>query len=154
MGKAPVRSMPKSAARPKSGIGSMLWLQGMACGAVLTFATPAALLGGTLMAPALIALLADREPGRPVTRAVLLFGGSVSIEPLWRLCLSGDSMATALEIMSDPAMLAFAWIAAAFGWAMCEVLPVLLENGSRLAEAARVAAWKAELKRIEEEWGE
>jgi len=56
--------------------------------------------------------------------------------------------------MSDPAMLALAWIAAAFGWAMCEVLPVVLENGSRLAEAARVAAWKAELKRIEEEWGE
>jgi hypothetical protein len=149
-GKAPGRSQ----ARPKSGIGSMLWLQGMVCGAILTFATPAALLGGTLLAPALIAALADREPGRPVFRAVALFGGAVSLSPLWHLCLSGDSMTTALEILSDPTMLATAWLAAAFGWALCEVLPVLMENGSRLTEAARVSSWKAELKRIEEEWGE
>jgi hypothetical protein len=144
----------RSPAQPKSGIGSMLWLQGMVCGAVLAFATPAALLGGTLMAPALIALLADRDPSRPVFRAVALFGGAVSLTPLWHLCLSGDSMTTALDILSDPAMVAFAWLASAFGWALCEVLPVLMENGSRFAEAARVSAWKAELKRIEEEWGE
>jgi hypothetical protein len=148
-GKAPVRQT----AQPKTGIGSMLWLQGMVCGAILTFATPAALLGGTLLAPALIALLADREPGRPVLRAVLLFGGAVSLDPLWHLGLSGDSMSTALEILSDPTMLAFAWLAAAFGWALCEVLPVLIENASRFAEAARVSSWNAELKRIEDEWG-
>jgi len=148
--KAPARPQ----VRAKSGMGSMIWLQGMVCGAVLTFATPAALVGGTLLAPALLALVADREPGRPIFRAVALFGGAVSLEPLWHLCLSGDSMTTALEILSDPTMLAFAWVASAFGWALCEVLPVLMENAGKFAEASRVAGWKAELKRIEEEWGE
>ncbi len=138
----------------KSARGSMLWLQGMVVGVLLAFATPAALLGGTLLAPALMAYMADRTPGKPVARAVFLFGAAVALGPLWHLCLAGDNMATALEIMSDPVTLAYAWIAAAFAWALCEVLPVIMENIGSYAEAARVAAWEAELKRSEEEWGE
>jgi hypothetical protein len=138
----------------KSRGGSVPWIQGAACGALLAFATPAAVLGGTLLAPAILAFVADQAPGRPVARVVLLFGGAVALGPLWHLLLSGDSMSTALDMMSDMATLAFAWIAAAFGWALCQVLPVLFEQTGRYAEAARVLAWRAELKRAEEEWGE
>lgn len=141
------------ASQPRAG-GSLIWLQGAACGVVLTFAAPAALLGGTLLAPALMAWLVERERGQPVARAVLLFGGAVAVGPVWHLCLSGDSMAAALDMMSDPTIVAFAWTAAAFAWALCEVLPVLIERAGQFAEAARVAAWRAELKALETEWGE
>jgi hypothetical protein len=147
------RARAGGAARAKGG-GSMIWLQGAACGVILTFAAPAALLAGTLLAPALMAWVAEREPGRPVARAVLLFGSAVAIGPVWHLCLSGDSMATALEMISDPTTLAFAWTAAAFAWALCEVLPVIVERAGLLAEAARAAAWRAELNALQEEWGE
>jgi hypothetical protein len=152
VGKAPARS-GGSPPHAKGG-GSLLWLQGAACGIVLTFAAPAALLAGTLLAPAVMAWVAEREAGRPVARAVLLFGSAVAIGPVWHLVLSGDSMAAALEITSDPAILAFAWTAAAFAWALCEVLPVVVARLGQLAESARAAAWREELKALQEEWGD
>ena len=113
----------RRAAGPAVKGRSMLWLQGMACGAVLTFATPAAMLAAGLLAPALLALAADRRPGRPILRAVLLYGCAVALAPLWHLCLSGDTMDTALVMVSDMTTLATAWLAAAVGWALCEILP-------------------------------
>ncbi len=132
--------------------GSRLWLQGMACGAVLTFATPAALLACVLLAPAMLASIADQAPGRPVVRAVLLYGTAVALKPFWHLCLTGDRMDTALAIMSDPLTIGSCWLGAALGWALCEVLPLVLETAGKFAESARVLAWEVELKRCREEW--
>ena len=147
--------MAKAAAKPRTGRGgSSLWLQGLVCGVVLTFATPAALLACVLLAPALLASIADRSPGRPVVRAVLLYGTAVALKPLWHLCLTGDSMDTALAIMSDPMTIGACWLGAALGWALCEVLPFVLETAGKFAEAARVLVWETELKRCREEWGE
>ena len=44
---------------------SMVWLQGLTCGAVVTLAPGVAVLLGLLLGPGLLALLLDREPGTP-----------------------------------------------------------------------------------------
>ena len=44
---------------------SLTWLQGLLCGAMVTLATPTALLLGVILGPALLAVLLDHEPGRP-----------------------------------------------------------------------------------------
>jgi hypothetical protein len=145
-----VRAAP--AGTPRRGRGSLLWLQGLVCGALLTFATPTALLLGVLMAPAAAAWLADTLPGRPVARAVAVAGLAPALGPVWHLWLGGHTIAVALELLSDPAAIGIAWVAAACGWAMCQVLPVVLRTLREMREAARAKALAAELELQKEEW--
>jgi len=141
-----------SKAKRAAPAGSGMWLQGMICGAVLTFATPAALLAGVMLAPALVALVCERTPKRPVTRAVCLASLAFTFAPLWHLWVRGQSMGNALEIVADPAVLCPAWMAGAVGWALCEVLPVLLRITADLRAKARIEALKAEEQRLRASW--
>ena len=142
----------KSAARPKSGGGSLLWLQGLICGAVLTFATPVALLAGVLLAPAVVAAVMDSAPTRAMTRAVFFASLAFTLGPLWHLIFAGRTMQEAVELISDPAVLGPAWLAGACGWALCEVLPVVLRSFAELRATARIAALKAEAAALREDW--
>ena len=72
--------------RPARRTESLLWLQSSRLRAVLTFATPTALLLGVMLAPSVLALALDRAPGRPVARAVAMAGLAFALSPLWRLC--------------------------------------------------------------------
>ena len=61
-------------------------------------------------------------------------------------------MDTALSQICEPLTLITAWGAGALGWALCQVLPVLIRLGWDAREAARARAIQAELARIHEEW--
>jgi hypothetical protein len=139
---------PKAAAG-KSG-GSLMWLQGLVCGAVLAFATPVAVLTSVLLAPALMASVMDVQPGRPVAGA--LAGAAFTVGPLWHLILNGRTMPVALDLLADPAVIGPAWLAGACGWALCELLPVLLRGVADMQAAARTATLKAEEKALREAW--
>ncbi len=132
---------------------SMVWLQGLACGALATLATPLAVLLGVLLLPGLCVLLLDRAPGRPVARTMLLCGAAASVSPAWQLWDHGLTMANSLDQLSDFLTLGLAWAATAAGWLLAEVTPVfvhlVLEGTSRRREAELRAA----RARFEAEWG-
>jgi hypothetical protein len=138
-------------ARPRPG-GSFLWLQGLVCGAVLTFATPVALLLCILMAPGLAAAIFDSAPQRAMTRAVCLGCLAFTLGPVWRLILDGSGMTKAVDLALDPAIIGPAWLAGACGWALCEVLPVFLRIMADMRAAARVAALQKEEAELRELW--
>jgi hypothetical protein len=136
----------------RAGRPSLIWLQGLGCGALLTFAAPMALLLGVLMAPSLATLVAEQEGERGTTRAVAFAGGAASLTPAWRLWSSGDSMEAAWASLLDPWVLGLAWGAGATAWALCQILAVLLRVVWDVREAARARAIEAELKASAAEW--
>jgi hypothetical protein len=129
-----------------------MWLQGLICGALLAFATPTAVLAGALLAPSAIAWATDTAPGRPMARAVLFAATPFAVGPLWHLWVNGHSMRTALDLLADTPALFEAWLSAAFGWAVCQILPVVLRAAADMQAARQAAQLKAELTRLREEW--
>jgi hypothetical protein len=132
---------------------SVFWLQGLLCGAVLTVATPTALLVGVLLGPGLVALLLDRQPGRPRARSIVLCGTAACVAPLQALWSAGHTLDTAMALLTHLDTIALAWSAAAIGWLLAEMAPIgaraVLEALSR-TRAARLRALRA---RLVEEWG-
>ncbi len=132
--------------------GSLMWLQGLVCGALLTFATPIAVLVGVLLAPTVAAAVMDPGPNRAMTRAVFLSGLAFTLGPLWKLIMEGRGMEAAVELLGDPAVLGAAWLAGACGWALCEVLPVILRSFAELRAVARITALQSEATALREMW--
>ncbi len=132
--------------------GSLLWVQGLACGALLTFAAPTCLVLGVLLAPALASVLGERDAGPGTPRAVALCCGASAVVPVWRLWMEGDQMARALETLSDPLTLVVAWGTGACAWAACQVLPVVIRSVWDLQVAARGRTLQAELTECRAEW--
>lgn len=130
----------------------LLWLQGVACGGVATFATPIALLAAALLAPGWMALLIDRQPGRPVARSVLLWGAAFTVGPVWHLWVAGGTMATAAGMLTDILVLGPAWIAGACGWALAELLPVLVKLALDFSASRKRALLRRAREELEQEW--
>lgn len=132
--------------------GSTLWLQGLVCGALITLATPLALLLAVLLAPAIVAGLLDSQPGRPIARALLLFGLSASVDPAHQLLAAGDLMSVSLGLLSQPRVLAMAWGAAAGAWVLIEVVPVILGLAFDARSRAASARLQTQRERLLENW--
>jgi len=139
-------------APPRRG-ASLLWFQGLLCGALIAVSISTALLLAALLLPGLAAVLLDREPGRPVARTVLLFGVAASAAPFTRYWESAHTIDAALGIIGDPMALGIAWLAAGFGWALTEFAPVAARLVLEAADRRRIVQLKAERTAYEEEWG-
>jgi hypothetical protein len=139
-------------ARKGGGGGSVTWLMGVAFGAVLAFATPTALLGSVLLAPAILVAVLDATPRRAVARVVFVAGAGFSFGPIWHLNMGGGTMTVAVDMLSSPSILCPAWLAGACGWAVCECLPLILRNAANRAAESRIEALAAEAKSLREEW--
>ena len=149
--RAPAAAPPDTAAAAGKPRGSVIWIQGLACGALLTFAAPTALLLAILFAPAAICLLAETAK-TGLTRAVALGCATTALRPAWHLWVAGDRMDQALAALSDPNTIVLAWGAGACAWALCQVLPVILARGWEAREAVRGRALEAEIKEYEAIW--
>ena len=132
--------------------GSALWIQGLACGACLTFAAPTALLLSILLAPALVCLLVHSGSDRGLLRSVAVACAAASMRPIWHLWLAGDRFDQALASLSDPFVLLLAWGAGASAWALCQVIPVVLCGSWDMQTVARIRTMEAEIKKLNEEW--
>jgi hypothetical protein len=132
---------------------SFVWLQGLLCGALATLATPTALLLGVLLGPALLAVVFDSEPGRPVGRSVALFSMAASVRPLKTLWLSGHTMHVAAGLVGDLQVVGTAWSAAAAGWLLAQILPIAVRTVLDTLGLARSAQLKTERARLVSEWG-
>jgi hypothetical protein len=144
--------MAKSRASARAKGGSMLWLEGLVCGAVLAFAPATAVLLMVLLAPALLCLAVDTEPGRGMTRAVTLACVAGSMGPAWHLWMAQDRLEEAVDLIWDPMTLLLAWGGGACAWAMCQVFPAVLQGVWNMREAVRGRAIEAEIKRLRDEW--
>ena len=135
------------------GNRSVVWLSGLACGMLATVTPGIAIVAAGLLAPGLVALGMDHDPGRPMARTVLSCGLAACVQPVITLWNTGHSFATAISIVTDPATIGLAWSAAAGGWLLTQVTPLavraVLEAGA-LAQATRLRAVRA---RIAEAWG-
>ena len=134
--------IPAESHRPR---GSVIWVQGLACGALLTFAAPTALLLIILFAPAFVCMLAETTARSGLTRAVGLGCAAASLGPVWRLWMAGDRMDQALATLSNSTTVALAWGAGACAWALCQILPVILARAWDAREAARTRSIQAEI---------
>jgi len=135
------------------GGGSLVWLQGLACGALAALAPATALLGAVLLAPGLVALILDRESGRSVARGMLLFGVAASVEPIRSLWRGGQVIDTTFAILGDWKVIGLAWIAGAMAWLLAELLPVVAGLALDASDMARAARLRAARDRIIAEWG-
>jgi hypothetical protein len=95
------KAAPTPGTKPQPRQHSLVWLQGLLCGAMATLATPTALLMGVLLGPALLAILLDHEPGRPRARSIALCSMAASIDPLRTLWTVGHTIATAMALLSN-----------------------------------------------------
>jgi len=146
----------RSHAKPEAGQprqGSLVWAQGLLCGALVTLATPTALLLGVLLGPAMIAVLLDREPGRPTGRSVALFSMAASVEPLKTLWTTGHSMQSAVNQVCSLDLVATAWSAAAAGWLLAQILPIAMRTVLEGLGMARSARLRAERGKLVADWG-
>ena len=139
------------AARPKQR--SLIWLQGLLCGAMVTLATPTALLLGVLLGPALLAAIFDHEPGRPRARSIALCSMAAAVRPLRTLWTTGHSLATATALLGDLRVVGTAWSAAAAGWLLAEITPIAVRAVLEALGMARAARLRAERANLVETWG-
>lgn len=102
--------------------------------------------------PSVGSLLVEREPGRPMTRAMASFGLAVSAGDLWRLWDQGGGVDLGLAACLDPTVVARAWAAQGGAWLLAEIIPLWLIT--RAERAARVASDRLEAARRElaDEW--
>jgi hypothetical protein len=128
------------------------WWQGLICGALLTFAPGMALLLVVLLAPALATLAVDTEEERGMTRSVVLACGAASLSPAWHLWSAGNGIGAAFVLLSDPMTLALAWGSGASAWALCQVVPALVESVWKTREALRAHAIEKAMAKLREEW--
>jgi hypothetical protein len=129
-----------------------MWLQGLICGALLAFAPAMALLLGVLLAPAIACFAADMEHGRGATRSVAIACAAGALSPAWHLWLANDQLAVAIALLCDPLNLLLAWGGGACAWALCQVVPAILQSLWSVREILRANKIEAEIKQIREEW--
>lgn len=131
---------------------SMVWVQGLVCGGLVAWMPATATLAAILLAPGLIAYLADRGPTRAVGRAVLLFGATIAPHSLIALWHAGNGMTTSLGMAADMRRVALAWSIQAGGWLLVELAPVLVRVVLDAKAQARIAILRRRRVKLEDEW--
>jgi hypothetical protein len=129
-----------------------LWPFGLALAGAAAVAPPSAVLAGVLLAPALLALLADRAPGRPVGRCVLLFALAGAIPALFALWRAGHGMAMAVALLGETTPVLRAWGAAGLGWLVAELAPPLARVAMEALAARAAQRLRAARSEAEREW--
>jgi hypothetical protein len=132
-------------------LGSTLWLQGLACGALVALATPVAALAALLMVPSLGAFLLEHPASRVAARVALLCGLAAAAAPLAALWQSGQGVGAA--VAADGGVLSFCWAAQAAGWLLAHLAPLLTRLALEWHATALAARLRGERARYEAEWG-
>lgn len=131
----------------------MMWLQGLACGGLAALVPGIAFQVGTLLLPAIVALMLDREHGKPIARAVLLCTLAASVEPmrgLWNSAQGGD---LGFSLVPDLHAVTLTWGAAAGGWLLTQIIPVAVSMVLDTKADRRSAELREARARLIEEWG-
>ncbi|MBS0560944.1 MAG: hypothetical protein JSR21_12890 [Proteobacteria bacterium] len=140
-------------AKPAAVRGNaLLWVQGLACGAVAVALPALAALLAVLLAPAMIALLLDRQPGKPIARCLVMAGLAAAMPALRRAWEAGLGTQSLQDVLSDPMTLGTVWSAAAAGWLAAELAPLAVRAALEGWARVRIARLRAEAARLGEAW--
>jgi hypothetical protein len=145
--------MAKKTAAASGKTGSLVWVQGLACGVLAALAPSLALMVGVLLGPGILALALDHEQGKPVARAVLLCGLAACVDPVRRLWTSGHGMEIGTALISDIGTVGGAWSAAAAGWIISELTPIGVRAVLEAGTMTRAARLRSQRGKLAEEWG-
>lgn len=132
---------------------SVVWLSGLACGVLATILPGIATVAAGLLAPGVVALRLDREPGRPVARTVLTCGLAGCVHPVITLWNTGQSFQTAIAIITDPTTIGIAWGAAGAGWLLTQIIPLVVRVALEAVALGRSTRLRATRSQIAEAWG-
>ncbi len=105
-----------------------------------------------LFLPALLMLVIEQEPGRPMTRILLLFGLAGSWDVLDVFWHAGSLRISDGMGMLDLDTLARAWLAQAVGWLLAEGLSLLLTHVSDREQSQARARTEADVAALRAEW--
>ncbi len=144
--------MAKAAGKKREGL-SLVWLQGLACGAMASLAPASALQMSLLLAPVIAALFMDHKPGKPIARAMLLFALAACVEPVRQSWAAGQSLAAGLDRVLELDNLAPAWAAAAGGWLLSQAAPVVVATILDASSRARAGQLREARARLVAAWG-
>jgi hypothetical protein len=153
MAKAPKAKKPLRGDGTAGSSRSLVWLSGLACGALASISPGIAMLAAGLLMPGVVVLKLDKEPGRPIARTVLTCGLAGCVQPVITLWNAGQSFDAALSILSDPRAIGLAWSAAGAGWLLSQVTPLIVRAVLEATSLARTARLRATRGRIVEAWG-
>ncbi len=132
---------------------SLIWLQGLLCGALVALAPSLAMLLASFLGPAIAAALFDRDPGKPRARAAFLFSAASGIAPVHTLWSGSGDMSAALSLALNPTTLVRTWVAGGAGWALAEVAPIILQALMTFTDRLRRSRLEALREQLKEEWG-
>lgn len=144
--------MKTAKTRPSQKPRSWLWLQGAAAGVIVALAPGSALLLGVLLCPALVFAAAAGSAGRPAARVMLLMGSAATFGPLRDQWTGGNSVDSTLELLANPSVALWAWIACGFGWFTCEATAMAAALALLHATRHRATALRREQADLIEEW--
>lgn len=115
---------------------------------------PSIILLGTGMAPTIVAYIVDRTHEKFLTITVGLLNVCGTVPALVGLWSRGQSYSSALKIAADPFTMVIAYSAAAFGWAVYLMLPLVLTHYYSSATESRLRALRIRQEVLVEAWGE
>jgi hypothetical protein len=132
---------------------SLIWLQGLLCGALVALAPGMALLLASLLAPVIGAVMLDHQPGKPRARTAFLFAAAMCISPVHSLWTGSGDLSSAVSISLSPEMLARTWIAAGAGWGLAELAPFILRVVFTVSDQLRRKRLESLREKLRTEWG-
>ena len=145
-----VRQLAKQPGKRRDTVGLLLLIASLALFGLLIFVGALPLL--CLFLPTLLALIVEREPGRPMTRTLLLFGFAGAWDAIGAFWQGWSLHGADVMAMPDVHAIARAWLAQAGGCLLAEVIGlgfVLLVD----RESARTKAdSEAEIAALKVEW--
>jgi hypothetical protein len=143
----------KKAAPPAARRGGSRWMQGMVFGALVTMATPTALLGGVLLLPSILVWFFDESEGRGTLRPVLLFGFAGSVQPMLTLWGGGHTIDGSLELLSNMTVTVLAWSLQGAGWLLAQGIPFMIRMALEGQARVEILSLRSQREKIAEEWG-
>jgi hypothetical protein len=141
----------RAAARPRQRSGGPTLA--LLAAATLAAAAPAVALSAAVwLLPGIFVWIAERTPGRPLARCLLLAGLAGALPALVRLWSQPADLAGAASDAITLRACALPWAAQAAGWLCAQLIPVLTGAAERAATRSRLRALESARRRLMTEW--
>jgi hypothetical protein len=144
--------MTKSTGSAGAPRRSWFWLQGAIVGGAAVTVPGTALITAILLFPAIAFYVTETTKGRPVGRVMLLMGSTALFMPLRYQWSHGGSLASAMDILSDPGRALLAWTACGAGWLVCELVQVCAKYLLAMQARRETEGLQREKTSLSDEW--
>jgi hypothetical protein len=142
----------KPSAMSRLGVGLMLLIVGLGCGAIIAVTPDIAAAILVLLLPGIISLLIDPTPGRGVGRTILLFQAAASVGPVSQIWYQCDGLNACVSMATDRRTVLVVMLAGGFGFVLTLILPMILkvvDDGRMQIRRSRLVE---ERQKLVDEW--